>query len=167
MTTVQLAQRLLRFLTIKDLALLPSDDAIGVADAMNAAIQEYYQLVPSAYKGTTLSGTLLPAQAITAAFTNGSNTFSGWSAQIGGDGSQKGYTIVAGTDTRQNTIVGPNEMLDVYAGPSGTFTAQVYGDCLQMENVIERFTNDPILVDYNRRVVRDERWRQQAVTGVC
>ena len=159
---MQFAQRLLRYLTVKDLGLLPADDGLGVCDAMNARIQEYYHLVPTAYKGTTFEATLLPATTITATFTNGTNTWTGWSATT----QQKGFTIVAGTDQRQNTIIGANQMLDIYTGPTGTFTALVYGDIIRMENVIERLTNDPILVDYNRALVRDENWRNRAVRGV-
>ena len=162
MNSASFAQRLLRFLTVKDLGLLPADDALGLVDAINAGIQEYYSLVPSAYKGTTFSGILTPAQQVTATFTNGSNFFTGWTASA----AQKGFTLVAGTDTRQNTIVGPNEMLDVYTGPSGIFASQIYGDCLHMEQIIERFTSDPVLVDYNRVLMRDENWRREGIRGV-
>lgn len=162
MNTVSLAQRLLRYLTVKDLANLAADDALGVCDAMNAAIQEYYADVPTAYKGTTFSGVLTPAFTVTATFTNGSNQFSGWSATP----AQKGFTLVAGSDTRQNTITSANTLLDIYTGLTGTFTAQVYGDCLQMDQVIERFTADPVLVDYNRVLVRDENWRRQGFQGI-
>lgn len=161
MNTTQLAQRLLRYLTISDLANLPADGALGLLDAMNAAIQEYYAIVPTSFKGTTFSGVLTPAVPITATFTNGSNYFTGWSATP----AQKGFTIVAGTDPRQNTLVAPKQMLDVYTGPTGTFTAQVYGDCLHMEQIIERFTADPILVDFNIRLQRNENWRRIATTG--
>jgi hypothetical protein len=162
MNTASLAQRLLRFLTVKDLALLPADDALGVCDAMNGGIQEYYSVTPSAYKGTTFSGVFSPASSVTATFTQGSNFFTGWTATS----AQKGFTIVAGTDNRQNTIIGPNQMLDVYTGIGGSQTAQVYGDCLHMEQIIERFTSDPVLVDYNRVLIRDENWRRAGIRGV-
>lgn len=161
MNSVQFAQRLLRYLTVKDLSSVAADDALGLLDAMNAGIQEYYSLVPDSFKRTVLSGELTPAQTVTATFTNGSRTFSGWTASP----LQKAFTIVCGTDPRQNTIIGPQQLLDEYTGPTGTFTAQVYGDCLHMDTVLERFTNDPILVDFNVKCVRNEAWRQIAVTG--
>jgi len=151
------------FLRTNDLANLPADMALSLCAAINGAIQEYYSKVPSAYKGTTFSGTLTPAVTVTATFVNNSNYFSGWNASIP---LQKGFTIVAGSDPRQNTIIGTNEMLDVYTGPTGTFQALVYGDCLQMNGVIERFTSDPVLVDWNRVLVRDENWRRAGVRSV-
>lgn len=162
MTSVQLAQRLLRYLNTNDLANLPADMALGLCDAINGSIQEYYSRVPSAYKGTTFSGSFLPAVNVTANFTNGSNFFTGWSAME----AQKGFTITAGSDPRQNTIIGPNELMDVYLGPSGPQAAQVYGDVLHMENIIEKFTSDPVLVDWNRVLVRDENWRREGVRSV-
>lgn len=140
---------------------MPADDALSIADAMNAGIQEYYALVPSAYKGTVFSGILYPATTVTVTFTQGSNLFSGWTAP----NAWKGFTIIAGQDQRQNTLVAPNEMLDVYTGPSGTYTAQVYGDCLHMEQIIERFTSDPVLVDVNQVLVRNENFRREGLRG--
>lgn len=162
MNSVQLAQRLLRYLNTNDLANLPGDMALGVCDAINGAIQEYYVKVPTAYKRTTFSGAFLPAQNITATFTNGSNTFSGWSASA----AQKGFSIMVNTDGGRNIIVGPNELLDNYNGTTGTQTAQVYGDVLHLENVIERFSSDPILTDFNRVLVRDENWRRMGIRSV-
>lgn len=163
MNSVQLAQRLLRYLNTNDLANLPGDMALGVCDAINGAIQEYYVRVPTTYKGTTFSGLLLPAQNITATFTNGSNIFSGWSATMP---AQKGFSIMAGNDPGRNIIVGANELLDVYTGTTGSQTAQVYGDVLHLENIIERFSSDPILTDWNRVLVRDENWRRRGIRSV-
>lgn len=140
---------------------MPSDDALGICDAMNAAIQEYYSEVPTAYKGTTFEGMFEPGFQVSATFTNGSNLFTGWAATP----LQKGYTIVAGTDTRQNVIVGPGEMLHPYIGIPGVQNAMVYGDVLQMDQIIERFTSDPVLVDVNRVLVRDENWRRMGSRG--
>lgn len=163
MNSVELAQRLLRYLNTNDLGNLPGDMALGVCDAINGAIQEYYVKVPTTYKGTTFSGAFLPAQTITATFTNGSNTFSGWSATMP---TQKGFSILAGNDLGRNILVGPNEMLDIYNGATGVQTAQVYGDVLHMENIIERFSSDPILTDFNRVLVRNENWRRQGIRSV-
>lgn len=137
--------------------------ALGVCDAINGAIQEYYVLVPTTYKGTTLSGEFLPAQNITATFTNGSNTFSGWSAMMP---TQKGFSIMVNTDSGRNILVGQNQLLDNYNGNTGVQTAQVYGDVLHLENIIERFSADPCLTDYNRYLVRDENWRRQGIRSV-
>lgn len=153
--TVSFAQRLCRYLTIKDITLVPMDDAMGICDAMNAGVQEYYTEVPSAYKGTTFSGLFLPGASVTPTFTNGSNIFSGWSASA----AQTFSTLVVQGDTRQNIIVGPNQLRDIYTGPSGPQPATVYGDCIQIQQITERFTADPCLVDINRILIRDENWR--------
>lgn len=136
------------------------DMGLGICDAINGAIQEYYVKVPTTYKGTTLSGEFLPAQNVTATFTNGSNVFSGWSASMP---MQKGYSITVNTDQGRNILVGPNELLDIYNGNTGVQTAQVYGDVLHLENIIERFSSDPVLTDYNRVLIRDENWRRRGL----
>lgn len=161
MNSVQFCQRLLRYLTIKTLAQLPIDDALGLCDATNAAIQEYYTWVPTIYKHTGFSGEFKPAQTITANFTNGSNEFTGWAAPK----EMKGYTIVITTDQRQNRIVGSNQLFDKFTGITGTWTAQVYGDCIHMQDLVEKFTTDPTLVDFSRILVRDENFRRRGFRG--
>jgi hypothetical protein len=141
MTTVQLAQRLLRHLTVKDLALLSGDDALHVLDAMNAGLQQFYALAPASLKQTTLSGVLQPAQTVTLTVTNGSAVFSGYTATS----AQRGYTIRIEGDDNENEIVASNGLLDDYLGTTGTKAAQVWGDCLPLNGVIERLTSEPRL----------------------
>lgn len=160
MNSVQLAQRLLRYLNTNDLANVPGDMALGICDAINGAIQEYYVKVPTTYKGTTFSGEFLPAQNITATFTKGSQFFTGWTADMP---TQKGFSITVNTDQGRNILVGPNQMLDIFNGNSGSQPAQVYGDVLHLENIIERFSSDPVLTDFNRVLVRDENWRRRGI----
>jgi len=141
MTTVQLAQRLLRYLSVKDIALLSADDALHLLDAINTGIQQFYALAPSIYKQTMLSGILKAEQGVSLYVENGSSVFSGYVATL----AVKSYTIVIDGDDVENEIVAANGLLDNYVGTTGTKNAKIYGDCVQLNAVIDRMIADPVL----------------------
>jgi hypothetical protein len=155
MTTVQLAQRLLRYLTVKDLALLSGDDALHLLDAINSGIQQFYALAPSIYKQTSMSGILRAAQNVTLDVTLGSPIFTGYTASY----YSKGYTIRIEGDDHDNEIVASNGLLDNYMGDTGTRQATIWGDCLQLNTVIDRLTSEPKL-DTGDVLWKDDEYKQ-------
>lgn len=173
MTSVQLAQRLLRHLSIKDIALLPGDDALHLLDAINSGLQSFYAVAPSIYKQTTLSGVFRAAQQVTITVALGANTFTGYTASY----QSKGYTIRIDGDEMDNEIVAANGLLDNYMGESGTKSATIWGDVVQLNTVIDRLISDPkldtgdvLLKDdelqpkgEKRRIGRPSRYRIEAV----
>jgi hypothetical protein len=160
MTTVQLAQRLLRYLTVKDLALLSGDDALHLLDAINSGIQQFYALAPSIYKQTSMSGILRAAQDVTLDVTLGSPIFTGYTASY----YSKGYTIRIEGDDNDNEIVASNGLLDSYMGETGTRQATIWGDCLQLNTVIDRLTSEPKL-DTGDVLWKDDEYKQWG--GFC
>lgn len=155
MTTVQVAQRLLRYLRVKDLALLSGDDALHLLDAMNSGIQQFYALAPSIYKQTTLSGVLRGAQNAILEVTFGSPVFGGYTAPA----LSRGWTIRIDGDDNDNEIVAENGLLDDYMGETGSRSATLWGDCLQLNTVIDRLTSDPKL-ETGDVLSKDDEYRQ-------
>lgn len=160
MTTVQIAQRLLRNLSVKDLALLSADDALHLLDAINGGMQEFYALAPGIYKQTSLSGILRAGQDISLGVTLGSQIFTDWTASY----LHKGYTIRIEGDDNDNEIIAANGLLDDYMGETGFRQARIWGDCLQINTVIDRLTSEPKL-DTGDVLLKDDEYKQWG--GFC
>ncbi|MDR1191264.1 MAG: hypothetical protein LBK60_06325 [Verrucomicrobiales bacterium] len=141
MTSVELAMRLCRWLTVKDLAMLPADGRVDVLNAMNAGLQRFYELAPAPYKLTAFAGVLPAPRRVTVSVTKGSAVFGGYVA-VAGD---KGCTIQIDGDQLENEITASNGLLDVYQGETGARGATIYGDVLRVDSVIRRFIDDPAL----------------------
>lgn len=155
--TMQLAQRLLKGLKVKSLGLVSVENSLDILDAINGAIQEFYVLCPSAYKRTQCSGFLAAPQTVYITVTNGSNVFSGYTPAS----TLYGSSIVIQTDTRQNTIASVSTLLDIYTGVTGVQQAIVYNDVIQLDAIVQRLTSDPVLVDFNQILIRDENYKRR------
>jgi len=145
MNSVQLAHRVCRRLKVKDPSLLAGNDLLEVVDAMNAAITEYWSLLPSRLKNTTFSGYQPAPRTVSLSVTEGSESFSVVSGSVTTE--DIGRTVRVGTDTADNEIVGVTEFLDVYTGPSGTVSATIYSDAIQIGLSLERITSEPRVIE--------------------
>jgi len=150
MTTVELALRLLRYLTVDDLSKLSMSGRLDMITAVNAAIQEYHLLAPNNRKESQLSATAQAPANVSITVTNGSREFSGFTATE----EQIYSTIKINSDDQLNhQIVSPTEFLSTYEGQSGTFEATVYGDAVNVAFPVEAITSHPVIESYNRKLL--------------
>jgi hypothetical protein len=140
MNTLQLGQRLLRRLTIKDMSLLSAEHALEIVDAINGATQKVYHLLPHIYKRRKISGSVLPEYTKDVQATYNSTTTDEVFTFA-----ERGRTIFIGDDSRPNQIVGDDQLLNPFLGSTGTHTATIMGDCLHIAENIERIVTNPML----------------------
>ncbi len=140
MNSIQLAQRLARHLTEIDLATMPGQAALDILDAMNAGLQEIYNLLPSNYKQTVVSTTLKgPVDMQVGIAAKYSNLLSDGAF----DPSMRGCTVNLSDDPHDNEITGTNSFLDGFVGSSLTGNARVHYDAVPLVDVVERIISNP------------------------
>lgn len=153
MTTVEMAQRLLRDIGEKDLSLLAMDVRGTLVDAMNSGIQRYYAKSSSFMRSVPASALLRAPKTVTITVTKGENTFSGYSVSE----DDMYNTILIDGDATPNQIVGEGHILDYYMGETGTVSATIYSDCIPIYEPIRRVASDPVLLgNSSRRLIRDQ-----------
>jgi len=150
MTTYELAERLARRLKKGSLPLLSPAATQDIVEAINAGLQECYELLPAWQRKTTLSVELPAPVAVSVGVTTGavalsSGTFT--TAQIG-------RSVVLAGDTEWNQVAGLTTLLDKYQGTTGTVAGTVYGDALS--NALtnwDGFTSHPTLANTRETLV--------------
>lgn len=124
MTTIELAERLARRLRTGSLVGLSMAEAMDIVEAINAGVQEAYQLLPQWKRRTTVAIDLAAPVTRSITATNGSST-------VGGDGfleAQIGRSVVVAGDANWNEVQSTTKLLDSYLGTTGTKSAIIYGD---------------------------------------
>jgi len=143
MTTVELAHRLLKDGSSRDLSLLDAGDALDLVDAMNAGIQKFFNEAPTAYKRTTISERLAAKRTVSLTITQGSNV-------VGGSpflDNERGASVIIDSEAFHNEIVDNNQLLHDIVQSSGTASAEIYHDSLAFTDFsIERMISDPEIV---------------------
>lgn len=163
MTTVELAQRLIGKSKISSLDKADSNELLVLADCINQAIQEYFAIVPEAYRITTLSSTHDAPATITANFTNGSNVVSGDPFLD----AQRGDTVaIAGDELKYNEITDNGLLLNDFRGATGSHVATVYDDAIALTDFsIERMVSHPRIIDNNTQLTNGKQYRSTSGSG--
>lgn len=151
MTTAELAQHVARLSRVRDVADCDIGDKHEIALVLSSALGEYYTLAPASYRQTAVSRTLPAPETFSLTVHEEDNTVAGSPFTP----EQRGCTILIDGDPRPNEIVGFAELLNDYAGLSGTVSATVYYDCLAMLDFsIERVTTDVEILDEQGRAIQ-------------
>ena len=126
-TVVELCNRIGRRARGGDFTKLGLNGQQDIMEAANAALQRLYGALPDYFKEMT-QGFVLPAPlAITGVgVTQYGKTITGYSFTE----EQFGQTVVLEGDPGWNQILGTNELLNPYMGPTGTVGGTVYGNAL-------------------------------------
>lgn len=142
MTSLGLAQRLLRHLKFKDWGEMPIEAQLEIVDALNVALAIYFAEAPETYRRLNLSYLLAGPQTVTITTTNGSKTVSDTPFA----NYTRGAMLRIEGDDQWNRIDGDSQLLMPYLGLSGSHTATVYGDVTALGfNEIERVITWPQL----------------------
>jgi hypothetical protein len=141
MKTLELAQRLVRNLKVKDIAKLTADQSLVLLDAINGGIQQFYTCAPDAYRTTTLSGMLTGPMTVSLGMNIGDNLFTGY--EVGTD--KKGCTIRIEGDEVDNQVTSGNSLLNDFQGYTGTKSATLFGDCIGFDGYLMRMSSHPVL----------------------
>lgn len=126
MTTIELAARLARRLKAREIDALSVPGAMDLVEAINAGLQECYQLLPPWQRRTTLSLELAAPLSVSLDLTNGSVAL-GDGGSLFADG-LIGRSVVADGDPNWNEVQSETQLLDLYQGATGVHAATVYGD---------------------------------------
>lgn len=150
-TVVEVAERLARRLKKGSLPALSMAEAMDVVEAINAGLQECYELLPSWRRRTTVSLTLAAPVSVNLSLTNGSVDLSG-----GGDvftTAQVGRSVVVDGDANWNEVQSTTKLLDEYQGATGVRAATIYGDSVYNDvTTFDGLIGAPILAD-SRKVL--------------
>lgn len=126
MTTFELASQLARRLKKGNFTALSMAAAMDVVEAMNAGLQECYELLPSWQRKTTLSLALPAPVTVNLSVVNGS-------VDLADGGSifteaQIGRSVLIAGDTSWNEVQSTTKLIDEYQGTTGVKSAVIYGD---------------------------------------
>lgn len=146
MTTYELAERLARRLKKGNLTALSVAAAMDVVEAINAGLQECYELLPSWQRKTTISLPLAAPATLNVSVVNGATALAD-----GGDvflEAQIGRSVVVSGDPSWNEVHSTTALLDPYLGETGVRAATVYGDSTYNELAsFDGFASPPRLAD--------------------
>ncbi|MFZ4695821.1 MAG: hypothetical protein ACOYMV_11905 [Verrucomicrobiia bacterium] len=152
MTTKQLAQRLMRNLTVADLAQLPSEGVLELLDAINSAIQQFYGLAPTCYKRQDVVSLLTAPSAWTGiGLTAGGTAFTGRvavAAELWG-------TLRISGSALDYTVASASALLEPWGHPSATYAGTFYDDALVLSGAVDRVLSPP-MVDGREELKRDD-----------
>ena len=132
MTTVQLAQRLMRNLAVSDWSRLPMDAAEEVREAINLGLDEFVRLLPSHRTIREASFVIEEPKAISVTATDASTALViGTGFPLGAYASAldlPGRGIVITGDSRLNRLLSSTELVTHFLGAGGVVAATLYGD---------------------------------------
>lgn len=139
MNSVSFASRLLRDLKEVDLATVTADTRLTILDAINGALQKLHALTPHIYKETQGSIYVAAPETITLTVANGSNDITGYAFTD----DQRNCTIRIDGDPVDNQIVSASSLLHPYLGASGSVSATIYHDAVEMPEPYEELIGRP------------------------
>lgn len=170
MTIVQLSQRLVsRYLTVRDLALLPGDGLLALVDAVNAALTDFYDAAPSDYRRATLAFPLsAPVDLVGVRPIPGATALA--APAFAAD--QRACTVQVAGDATWNEVAAPDALFDNYQGPvppPAGVGATVFGDVVLFgSGVFHALVSEPRLTDGEQPgevLIRDELLRERRGGG--
>lgn len=152
MTTLQLAQRLTRFLTHRDVRTLTADDLQLLLDAVNAGLGEYVEFLPELRRAEPRSSALAVPLEKTITATADSATIA-FSPSFAGQTANYGQSAIVGNDSgRYNRLAGLNSLLAPHRGSTGTTTLTLYSDAVQFGQYDDAVSGEVTLVDGSNRL---------------
>lgn len=144
MTTVALAQLLIRHLDVTDLTGLEATKALEIVDAINWGVQTFFSLAPDSYSRTTISHRVHSPDSFTLAMTEGSNTVADDTFLT----THRGCSIVIDGDANVNEVTGSGTLLHDYAGTTGTREATLWYDAVAFTDfLIQQMLTQPTVLD--------------------
>ncbi|WP_309386096.1 hypothetical protein [Cerasicoccus frondis] len=142
MTSLGLAQRILRHLIYKDWGEMPIEAHLEILDAINVALATYFSAAPENYRRISKSYLLSAPQTVTITTTNGSTAL----ADTPFANQTRGAMVRVDGDDQWNRVDGDSALQSPYLGQSGDHQATIYSDVVELEfNDIERFITYPVL----------------------
>lgn len=151
MTTLQLAQRLTRNLTHKDVMSLPPEEQQRLVDAINSGLVEYVELLPEIRRAEPRT-VALPAPLSKAVTVTENAAVFAFSPTFAGQSEYLGCTVSVAGDDRYNRLAALNTLQGPQRAPTGSSTLSLYGDALRLDSGDDSISGDVVLLDINRRV---------------
>lgn len=153
MTTVQLAQRLMRNLTVSDWSRLPMDAAEEVREAMNDGLDEFVRLLPSHRTIRDASFVIEEPKTISVTVTDASTALViGTGFPIGAYATAldlPGRGIVLAGDTRLNRLLSSTALMSHFLGTAGVVSATLYGDGIPLGARADQLAGTPTFTPAN------------------
>lgn len=143
MKAIAFANRLVRDLNETNITALTADARLELVDAINGGLQKLHSLAPQVSKETTGGITVAAPETVSIGVTNGSSEITGH--DFGPDEFYR--TIRISGDDIDNQIVGINQLLHSYGGPTGTVGATFYGDAAAVAEPYDEMVGDPIILE--------------------
>lgn len=147
MTTVQLAQRLMRYLSVSDWARLPMDAAEEVREAMNSGLSEFVSLLPQHRTVREASFVIEAPKTISATVTDASTALvisTGY--PIGAYASAldlPGRGIVLAGDSKLNRLLSSTQLTEHFLGSGGVVACTLYADGIPLGARAEQLAGTP------------------------
>lgn len=181
MNSVAFLNRLLRPLKVDSLSALTPQQAQELVDALNAALQLGYAIMPDSRKRKSQSVYLPVPRTVTLTVSAGAKQIDSGLHDENGDpiltedelvllldgvqvvsANHIGASIKIEGDPYWNRVAGENLLLNAYTGPDGEHEATIYSDVIVLDGQsIERMAGDPKL-DTGEVLLHDDRLRRYA-----
>jgi hypothetical protein len=147
MTTVQLAQRMMRNLTVSDWSRLPMDAAEEVREAINMGLDAFSRILPVHRTVRDATFVIEEPKAISVTVTDASKaivigTFFPFGAYASASDLPGRGVILAG-DTKLNRLLSSTEMIEHYMGASGSVSAMLYSDGIPIGHRADQLAGIP------------------------
>jgi hypothetical protein len=123
MTTISLAQRLMRYLNEEDITRLPMSAREELREKINLGLDTFGQLLPDARRQRPVTFLVNGPQTITLTVADGQNTVASLSEPVAG-----GKGLIVAADPKLNRLLSGPALMLPYFGGSGSQSAQVYCD---------------------------------------
>ncbi len=144
---VELFNRVGRRSKTGDFTTLSMNGQTDIMEAVNNALQRLYDALPVYFKEQT-QGFVLPAPALVTGM--GVTQFGKTVTGVTFSAAQFGQSIVIDGDAGWNQIIGTDELLNPYMGPTGTAGATIYGNALYSETYpFDRVIGNPMFANQN------------------
>ena len=123
MTTISLAQRLMRYLKEEDITRLPMAAREEMREKINLGLDAFGQLLPDARRQRPVTFVINGPQTVTMTVADGENSVASLSESVAG-----GKGLIIGADPKINRLVNGPALMLPYFGGSGAQLAQVFSD---------------------------------------
>lgn len=163
MNTLQFLQRLLRHTTQPEIGNAPADLLLTALEKANEALEQAYDILPPKYTESAEGFELLAPADITLTLTANSKTVSGYTFAA----NQIGCSLVISSDNIVNTVTATDSLL-LPAGVSGSVSARLYYDAVQLDRGIRSLVSDPLIAATSgcANPTRMQRWEPHSGGGI-
>lgn len=151
MTSVEIARRATRHLSIKDPSEMDPGQKMELLDAINSGLNRYFRYADDVYKKTTVTELLLAPVSRTVTIAEDATETTGAPFTL----AERGKAIVIPDDEQFNEIVATNQILRPYKGTTGSggVTSTIYSDAVAIRDfAVERLASHPRIIETNTRL---------------